>query len=124
MFNKPSHYLMVILTFFTLGCSKAQNEKGGNKAKTTEVSRSKYPMQLTDAEWKAKLTPDQYKILREQGTEMAFTGKYDHFYKKGTYYSAATLQPVFSSDTKFDSGTGWPQFLPADFSRCSKNRYR
>jgi len=49
--------------------------------------------------------------LRQQGTERAFTGKYDHFYKKGTYYSAASLQPVFSSDAKFDSGTGWPSFF-------------
>jgi len=70
-----------------------------------------YPMQLKDGEWKAKLTDDQYYILRTQGTERAFTGKYDHFYKKGTYYSAASLQPVFSSDAKFDSGTGWPSFF-------------
>ncbi|MEO5595060.1 MAG: peptide-methionine (R)-S-oxide reductase, partial [Chitinophagaceae bacterium] len=70
-----------------------------------------YPIQLKDGEWKAKLTDDQYYILRTQGTERAFTGKYDHFYKKGTYYSAASLQPVFSSDAKFDSGTGWPSFF-------------
>jgi peptide-methionine (R)-S-oxide reductase len=73
-------------------------------------ARTKYPMAFTDAEWKGRLTPDQYYILREQGTERAFTGKYDHFYQKGTYYSAASLQPVFSSDTKFDSHTGWPSF--------------
>ena len=70
-----------------------------------------YAVQLKDEEWKTKLTEDQYYILRTQGTERPFTGKYDHFYKKGTYYSAATLQPVFSSDTKFDSGTGWPSFF-------------
>ena len=69
-----------------------------------------YPVKLTDAQWKAKLTPAQYYILREQGTERAGSGKYNHFFKKGTYYSAATLQPIFSSDTKFDSGTGWPSF--------------
>lgn len=72
--------------------------------------RTKYPMTLTDAEWKTRLSPDQYYILRQKGTERAFTGKYDHFYQKGTYYSAATLQPLFSSDTKFNSGTGWPSF--------------
>ena len=70
-----------------------------------------WSMTLTDAQWKARLTPDQYYILRQQGTERAFTGKYDHFYQKGTYYSAATLQPVFSSETKFDSHTGWPSFF-------------
>lgn len=67
-------------------------------------------MKHTDAEWKTMLTPDQYYILRQAGTERPFTGKYDHFYQKGTYYSAASLQPVFSSDAKFDSGTGWPSF--------------
>jgi len=90
-------------------CSFSQSKKYPNPpvAKQGTV----YPMQLKDADWQAKLTPDQYYILRRQGTERAFTGKYDHFYKKGTYYSAASLQPVFSSDTKFDSGTGWPSFF-------------
>jgi peptide-methionine (R)-S-oxide reductase len=72
--------------------------------------KTKYPMAFSDAEWKAKLASDQYYILRQAGTERPFTGKYDHFYQKGTYYSAASLQPVFSSDTKFDSHTGWPSF--------------
>jgi peptide-methionine (R)-S-oxide reductase len=72
---------------------------------------TKYPVTKTTSEWKTWLTPAQFYILREQGTERAFTGKYDHFYKKGTYYSAATLQPVFSSEAKFDSGTGWPSFF-------------
>jgi peptide-methionine (R)-S-oxide reductase len=74
-------------------------------------SRTSYSMTLTPAEWKARLTPDQFYILRQAGTERAFTGKYDHFYQKGTYYSAASLQPVFSSETKFDSHTGWPSFF-------------
>lgn len=71
---------------------------------------SAYPIHFTEAEWKKKLTPEQYYILREKGTERAFTGKYDHFYEEGTYYSAASLQPLFSSKAKFDSGTGWPSF--------------
>ena len=76
----------------------------------TADSKTVYPIQLTDAAWKDKLTAEQYDVLRKQGTERAFTGKYDHFYKKGTYYSAASLEPVFSSETKFNSGTGWPSF--------------
>lgn len=88
------------------GCSFAQSRK----EKTTNHT---FEMQLTDAQWKARLTPAQYNILREQGTEAPGTGKYDHFYKKGIYYSAATLQPLFSSETKFDSGTGWPSFYEA-----------
>ena len=70
----------------------------------------KYEIQLTEEEWKQRLTPEQFDILRKQATERAFTGKYDKFYKKGTYYSAASLQPVFKSETKYNSGSGWPAF--------------
>ncbi|GDX51569.1 peptide methionine sulfoxide reductase MsrB [Bacteroidota bacterium] len=82
--------------------------KKGSMSMTKE--KSAYPIQLTDEQWKEKLTSEQYYILRENGTERPGTGKYDHFYEKGTYYSAATLQPLFSSDAKFNSGTGWPSF--------------
>lgn len=64
----------------------------------------------TDTEWKEILTPKQYHILREKGTEYAFSGKYDKFYKKGTYYCAACNTALFKSKDKFDSGTGWPSF--------------
>ena len=64
----------------------------------------------TDEEWKKLLDKETYSILREKSTERPFTGKYDKFYEKGTYYSAASLQPLFSSETKFNSGTGWPSF--------------
>lgn len=64
----------------------------------------------TNAEWKKLLTPEQYQILREEGTEYAFSGEYDKFYKKGTYYCAACNTPLFTSKSKFDSGTGWPSF--------------
>ena len=67
-------------------------------------------MKFTDEEWKARLTKEQYYILRKEGTERAYTGEYWDNHAKGTYYSAASLQPVFSSETKFDSGTGWPSF--------------
>ena len=69
-------------------------------------NKTVYPIQLTVAQWKARLSPAQYFILRQQGTKNAGSGKYDHFYKKGIYYSAATLQPLFSSKTKFNSHTG------------------
>ncbi|MHA1915791.1 MAG: peptide-methionine (R)-S-oxide reductase MsrB [Promethearchaeota archaeon] len=64
----------------------------------------------TKEEWKKKLTKEQYKVLREKGTEPAFTGKYFDHHEKGMYKCAGCGAPLFSSDEKFDSGTGWPSF--------------
>lgn len=66
--------------------------------------------QTTDAEWKAKLTPEQYHVLREKGTEHAFSGKYSESKDAGVYLCAGCGNELFNSDTKFDSGTGWPSF--------------
>ena len=64
----------------------------------------------SDEEWKKILTPEQFRILREEGTEIPFTGELNNEKRKGTYYSVGCDQPVFRSEQKYDSGTGWPSF--------------
>lgn len=64
----------------------------------------------TEPEWRKLLTPEQYRVLREKGTEPAFTGKFWDNHEKGTYVCAACGEELFDSKTKFDSGTGWPSF--------------
>ena len=64
----------------------------------------------TDAEWRAELTPEQYKVAREHGTERAFSGVYADHHAKGTYTCICCGEPAYRSDAKFESGTGWPSF--------------
>ena len=67
-------------------------------------------VERSEQEWRQMLTPEQYEVLRQKGTERAFTGKYAHSKEHGTYVCAGCGAPLFDSDTKFESGTGWPSF--------------
>src|SRR5262245_1540068 len=83
-------------------------------------------LHLTEEEWRSKLTPEQYKVLREKGTEAPGTGKYVHTNEKGMFVCAGCGQEVFDSANKFDSGTGWPSFdraIPGSVELRDDNEY-
>jgi peptide-methionine (R)-S-oxide reductase len=90
--------LLLAVSFAAVGCAQHH-------------SKEHFAVIKTDAEWKKQLTPEQYEIARQQGTERAFTGKYWNNHDKGTYKCVCCGQELFSSDTKFESGTGWPSFF-------------
>ena len=93
-----------VLTLAVMASACAQSNAGKENAKD-----DKY-LKKSDATWKKELTPMQYYVLREKGTERAFTGEYWDNHEKGIYYCAGCHQALFESDTKFESGSGWPSF--------------
>ncbi|WP_417238157.1 peptide-methionine (R)-S-oxide reductase MsrB [Bizionia sp.] len=93
---------VVLLTVF-FSCNSSAQKKNSN-------DNTSFPISKTEAEWKQELTPEQFYVMREAGTERAFSSPLDKNYKKGTYVCAACETPLYKSEHKFDSGTGWPSF--------------
>jgi methionine-R-sulfoxide reductase len=101
--NYLSYVLLLLgLSSFTKACSQPAT-KATKKAVV-------YPLQKSDAYYKAKLTPEQYRITREKGTERAFCGKFYDHHQDGVYLCICCDTELFTSNAKFDSGTGWPSF--------------
>lgn len=101
--QRNSLILILALGLMFPACSQSEKSDGSPQ-------KTVYTVVKSEEEWKKHLTPIQYKVLRERGTEMAFTGEYWDNHKKGTYVCAACQLPLFDSKTKFESGTGWPSF--------------
>ena len=115
---------LIVATTAVAACAqrpRTVNPAGGPAARTTAIDSTRSDAAMadrivrTDAEWKEELTSEQYRVLRKGGTEPAFSGKYWDEHHRGLYRCAACGEPLFSSDTKYDSGSGWPSFYqPVD----------
>ena len=92
-----------------LGLGSAALALGG----CSRAEAKDFPVKLSDAEWKRRLTREQYFVLRQEGTERSFTSPLDKEKRKGTFHCAGCDNPVYSSTAKYDSGTGWPSFWKA-----------
>ncbi len=103
---KKSMYALLFCTTIFVSCN------------AQEVNKKKFPEAKTEAEWKKILTPIQFEVMVKRGTERPFANPYFDNHEKGIYVSAATGEPLFSSEAKFESGTGWPSFwAPIDKSK-------
>ncbi len=93
---------IVLITLSLIACGQGKSKKG--------LTENQFVVTKTEAEWKSMLTPMQFEVLRKKGTETAFTGALWDNHENGVYYCAGCQQELFSSETKFESGSGWPSF--------------
>ena len=115
--NKQLRILLAGLALAAWGCSSTV-ARPNNQPATAAAAPSAYKTVHTDAEWKKMLDPESYDVLRHAGTERAFTGKYANNHDAGQYFCAGCGNLLFQSDTKFESGTGWPSFYQATSPRA------
>jgi len=117
MFLRPG--LIVLISLINLSCSFSQNKPPKAEKKMSETTNNnpafsrtnEEKVEIAEEQWKKLLSPEQYYIARQKGTERPWTSKFEKFEEKGTYYCAACGNTLFQSNTKFDSGCGWPSFF-------------
>jgi peptide-methionine (R)-S-oxide reductase len=103
--------ILTAITFSQCQSQSIENKQAKSEKKTSPMPLEKEPQSMSAEDWKKVLTPEQYEILREKGTERAFTGEYWNHKESGQYHCAGCGAPLFSSENKFDSGCGWPSYF-------------
>lgn len=92
---------------------KQPDKRGAQNSSSIDMNKDTFEVAHSDEYWREKLTPEQYYVLREKGTERPFTGKFDDHWEPGVYTCAGCGNELFQSQTKFDAGCGWPSFYEA-----------
>lgn len=123
MFNRTLPGATVVVTIVTVVAvlmigwiitfprAAAENTQAQTETGETEMAEKQYPVQLTDEQWRSILTEEQYQVTRKGGTECAFTGELWNDHREGVYHCVCCGNPLFGSDSKFESGTGWPSYF-------------
>lgn len=115
----------ILLVLALAGCSGGSVAAQDDRDRTERFSDPPIGerLELSDAEWRARLTASEYEVLRDEGTERAFSGRFHDQHRDGVYRCAGCGAPLFSSETKFDSGTGWPSYSePIEEGRVASRR--
>jgi peptide-methionine (R)-S-oxide reductase len=99
-------WLIIAIIFYFVGCSSISK----NKVTIMDQNNNKFPIEKTDSEWKALLGDFSFHVMREKGTEKPFSSEYETLWDSGTYVCKGCNLELFSSETKFDAGCGWPSF--------------
>ncbi len=111
-----------LMLFSGVACT-AQTNTNAEQPQDTTAMKEEFKVQKSDSEWKSELTKEQYRVLREKGTESPHTGEYNLHFEDGIYTCAACNTPLFKSDSKFDAHCGWPSFdKPISADRIIEHR--
>ncbi len=102
---------LALFSALAAGCAYTSEATSTNERGEAKMAEKEYPVQLTDQQWRDILTEEQYRVTRQGGTECSFSGELLNDHREGVYHCVSCGNPLFSSEAKFESGTGWPSYF-------------